>query len=230
MMIVPRSMTSTALKCGVYPHYQVSGFHLDPCKEGDEIEDVTGNYYLIETIQPHYFGDSLVYYESNLHKLNIHFDRYGIYGELTDPQDPRYRTKVWLDNYLNPDAIDDSLTVMWELPEFPLNILMGHTGDTFAVIFCVGKPISTPLLGFKHTPYGYDETVPITIIAVDRTDVMGDKLLWQAESELRRIHEENPIGDGTARAFIDSPPRTQKIGGLIIYSVECRLQYLRGTD
>jgi hypothetical protein len=230
MPIFPKAMRSEALRVGLYPHYEVSGFHIDPVVEGDEVKDSFGNYYEVELVSPVPLGDSLVYYESSLTKLPIHYDMPTTYGTGASVEDPRHRTKDYLDTYLsaanmkkNDGATAASFLVCWADPPYPMKQVYVTKG--IDLVFSLGRTGSNPMLGPGHAAYGYEEKIPITISAIDKTAISGDNLMWQGERELRRVTETYPLG--SLRTLDTATPKTQNLGSTTLYSVECTLNYRR---
>jgi len=230
MAVIPRNMRSIALSAGFYPHYEVSGFHLDPVTEGDEIKDSFNNYYEVELTAPNPFGDSLVYYESSLTRLPIHYDMPTTYGTGATVEDPRHRTKDYLDTYLlganlkeNDGATPATFTVCWADPPYPVKTVFVTKGVD--LIYSIGKGTSTPLVGGDKYAYGYKEKVPITVQAIDKTGISGLNLMWQGERELRRVVETYPLG--SLRNLETATPKTQSLGSTTLYSVESLMDYQR---
>jgi hypothetical protein len=231
MAVIPRAMRSIALSAGFYPHYEVSGFHLDPVTEGDEIKDSFGNYYEVELVAPNNFGDSLVYYESNLTKLPIHYDMPTTYGTGATVEDPRHRTKDYLDTYfaslpivlLKNDGTAATHAVSWANPPYPIKTVFVTKG--IDLVYSIGKGTSTPLIGGDKYAYGYNEKVAITVQAIDKTGISGDNLMWQGEHELRRVVETYP--QRSLRNLETMNSKTQSLGSTTLYSVECVMEYQR---
>jgi hypothetical protein len=234
MAVITRAMRSIALSAGFYPHYEVSGFHLDPVSEGDEIIDSFGDYYEVELTQPNPFGDSLVYYESKLTGLPIHYDMPTTYGTGATVEDPRHRTKDYLDplsghipaghldgaNLLKNDGVTQaSFKVCWADPPYPIKTVFVTKGVD--VQFTVGIPDSAGLpLGV-----GYMENVPISIFTIDKTGITGTNLRWQAEAELRRVTETYPLG--SLRSLERMSDNEQSLGSTTLYSVIYNMRYKR---
>jgi len=232
MAVITRAMRSIALSAGFYPHYEVSGFHLDPVSEGDEIIDSFGDYYEVELTQPNPFGDSLVYYESKLTGLPIHYDMPTTYGTGATVEDPRHRTKDYLDTYFaslpisllkNDGATPATHIVCWADPPYPVRTVFVTKGVD--LVYSIGKGTSTPLIGGDKYAYGYNEKVAITVQAIDKTGISGDNLMWQGERQLRRVTEAYPLG--SLRNLETATPKTQSLGSTTLYSVEDVMEYQR---
>mgnify|MGYP000209185495 CR=1 FL=1 len=148
--------------------------------------------------------------------------------------DARYRTKVYLDTYLDSSNIthdDDStaatILVAFGFPDYPLIRVFDPDEKDVDVVFSIEEPNSTPLMGHDQTPYGYEEHVPITICCVDKPGVTGTKIKWKAEAELRRVLETYPLG--SMRILENRSDTTQRIGGTTIYMTTWVLTYKRST-
>jgi len=147
-------------------------------------------------------------------------------------QDPRYRTKVYLETYLDSNNLlcDDRYTsvnyiVTFEDPDYPL--IRVFNDKKVDLIFCIGDPETTPLMNADQTPYGYEEIVPITVWCIDKSDIDGEKMKWQAERELRRILETYPYG--SLRQLERLRDNDQNLGSTTLYSREFILRYKRST-
>lgn len=46
--------------------------------------------------------------------------------------------------------------------------------------FLIDKPISRPQYDCDGTIYGYDESVPIHVHAIDQPNITAEKMLWKA--------------------------------------------------
>jgi len=148
--------------------------------------------------------------------------------------DARYRTKVYLDTYLDSSNIthdDDStaatILVAFGFPDYPLIRVFDPDEKDVDVVFSIEEPNSTPLMGHDQTPYGYEEHVPITICCVDKPGVTGTKIKWKAEAELRRVLETYPLG--SMRILEKRSDTTQRIGGTTVYMTTWVLTYKRST-
>jgi len=149
-------------------------------------------------------------------------------------EDPRYRTKVYLDTYLASSNLtdDDGLLnvkfiVCFDDPDYPVSRMFL---DKFVdLVFSVGEPARTALLDYFGSIYGYEEKVPITFYAIDKEGITADKLKWKAEAELRRIVETYPVGSGSWRALEKGQGNDLKVESIIIRSTKWILRYKRNT-
>ena len=148
--------------------------------------------------------------------------------ELITSRDPRFQTKIWLDDYLSPSAItkDDGspalFAVIYAKPNYPIKLEFRATSNPVDLIFCIDTPNSVAL----PIGVGYIENMPITIWTIDKTGITGTKLRWKAEAELRRIVETHAVGYSlwTLDRLSDNE---QNLGSTILYSVEYVLRYKR---
>ncbi|MCJ7767710.1 hypothetical protein MUP79_04925, partial [Candidatus Bathyarchaeota archaeon] len=181
--------------------------------------------------QPNPFGDSLVYYESKLTERPIHYDMPTTYGTGATVEDPRHRTKDYLDTYfaslpislLKNDGTAATHAVSWANPPYLIKTVFVTKG--IDLVYSVGRGTSTPLIGGDKYPYNYKEKVSIFSQAIDKTGISGDNLMWQGERQLRRVTEAYPLG--SLRNFETMTPKTQSLGSTTLYSVECVLDYQR---
>lgn len=140
------------------------------------------------------------------------------------------RTKVWIDAYWTAANVtkDDNSTPAttidaYEWPDYPLTrVFIDKAVDG---IISVGQQSSKVLVDSDHQPIGYDESIPITMCAVDKTGITGIKLLGKMEQELRRIGETHPLG--SLRRLTGETPKTQRIGSFFLFSIEYQLNYRR---
>ena len=147
-------------------------------------------------------------------------------------QDPRYRTKVYLETYLDSNNLlcDDRYTsvnyiVTFEDPNYPL--IRVFNDKKIDLVFCIGDPETTPLMNADQTPYGYEEMVPITVWCIDKSDIDGEKMKWQAERELRRILETYPLG--SLRSFNRISDNDVNLGSTVLHSRKFLLRYRRAV-
>jgi len=146
--------------------------------------------------------------------------------------DPRYRTKDYLETHLTAGSLthDDDVTaasfiVAFGEPDYPITQVFLTKGVD--LIFSVGDVTSTPRIGYDRKAYGYDEIVPITITAIDKPGITGEKLRWKAEAELRRIVEAYPTG--SERGLKSSTPAEKRLGSTVLYQQTFTLHYRRDT-
>lgn len=225
MPIVSRAAAHTPLPPGVHVRLDAVGLTQDPVYEGDEIKNAADQFYQVETIQPHYFGDSFWFRECQLTMLPFK-NLTGAGYTASSVEDPRYRTKVYLETYLSGSALPNYI-VAYGMPDYPLTRVFKTKGVD--LVFGLGEPNSTPDKDpLTEAAYGYEEHVPIQTFCIDKSNITGTKLMWQAETELRSVAESYP--GGSLRALDRRRPNTQVLGSTTLYSAEYILNYRRDTS
>lgn len=147
--------------------------------------------------------------------------------------DARTQTKVYLTTYLNnanltkdDDSTPVTFIVKFEGADYPLTLVFFGSKNV-DLVYAVKIPVSTPLIDFDLSTYGYEEVVPIVIFTINKTGITGNLLQWKAEAELRSVTETYPLGSvRTLRRMTES---TEKLGGTTLYSVTYELTYTRDT-
>ncbi len=148
-------------------------------------------------------------------------------------RDARYRTKVYLEGYFNPnDLTDDTGTpvdyaVIWAYPDYPLSEEFYADTNPVDLLLLVAKARSRPLLDSDHVACLYREAVPIIIAAVDKADVTAEKVVFKAEQAIRDVCHEHP--EGSLRTLEAMGDRTERLGSTVIYQAEYVLVYVRDT-
>lgn len=141
---------------------------------------------------------------------------------------------MYLDTYLDEDNLtkdnDQTLAcflVFYANPPYPIGYLMSYSEKEVDVAFTIGQPDSRPRIDVcTMAAYAYDESVPIIVYTIDRANLItGEKMLWKAEAELRRIVETYP--EGSLRTLAFRRKGTETLGGVTLYSLEFRLMYSR---
>ena len=229
MVIQKRANRIIGLPTGIYARHELSGFTNDTVTEGDEIIDSFSNYYEIESIATIDVLDNFLCYECELVKLPIHYDM-PTYGTGATVDDPRERTKTWLDTHItaanlkeNDGSTNASYITCWANPPYPIRLVFVSKGVD--LVFSIGRTNSTLLIDSTHYVIGYEEKISIFPSAIDKLGISGENLMWQGERELRRIAENHPLG--SLRNFETMNPKTTSLGSLTLYSVECVLNYER---
>jgi hypothetical protein len=146
-------------------------------------------------------------------------------------EDPRSKTKYYLEYYDAPANItkDDGTTqasyiYQFEKPPYPLKRVFFDPKNKDG-IYTIGTPDSDAVLDWKHEAYAYDEKVPITIDAVTKHGINGDRLRWKMEAELRRIVETYPLG--SIRSLTHMTPLARDMGIFKLHTVTYNLRYKR---
>jgi len=226
MIIRPKGSTFMMLGMGFYARYAQTGYTQDPVVEGDEIKDAQNVYYEVKSIEEHFLGDNFFFRECELMKLPIHYDMPTTYGTAPTVQDPRQRSKVWLDAYLlaanltkDDNSTPASYITCWSDPPYPIEKVLLTKGVDLAF------SIATPSSEAMPIGIGYIETVPISIFTIDKTGITGNKLRWKGEAELRRIAENKATG--SLRTWERMDNNEQNLGSTTLYSVTYNLRYKR---
>ena len=145
----------------------------------------------------------------------------------------RTQTKTFLDTYLvaaNMTKDDDStaleIIVCFGKPEYPLSRVFKEKGVDG--IFSIAEPDSRALIdATTQAPRGYDESVPIDIMTIDKTGITGTEVKDKMEIELRRIVENNPAG--SQRSLLRRGDQDKRLGSTVLYSTRFVMRYVRDT-
>jgi len=224
MIIVDRGTSQTPLPPGTYVKLDALGMTADPVVEGDEVDTEDGRRYEVKAIGEVWGpGDNFVRRDCDLTRLPL-FNLTGETYTSSLVEDARYRTKVYLEKYLDADALP-SFIVAYGEPDYSMVRVFKTKGVD--LVFSIGDPESTPMLKGDQTPYGYQEQVPISIFCIDKSNLTGTKVKWAAEAELRRITEAHIID--SLRSMNRRRDNDQNLGTTILYSTEFTLNYRRDT-
>lgn len=144
--------------------------------------------------------------------------------------DPRTQTKTWLTSYLtaanmkeDDDATNASFIITFEGADYELNrVFFDKQVD---LIFIVHKPRTRAMKQHDMYIYGYEETVPIEVMCIDKTGITAELLIWKAEAELRRVAETYPFG--SFRDLTMANETKILFGATILYAVTYDLRYVR---
>jgi len=147
--------------------------------------------------------------------------------------DARYRTKLYLDTYWIPqNAIDDNsdalgMQTMYAYPEYPLELEF-KAPSVIDVIIAIDQEESEPLMDpLTAAPYAYDDSVPVEVLCVDKSDVTATKTIQQAAAEMKRILETYPTSSN--RNVKRITPTTQRLGSLTLWAAKFVWCYRRDT-
>lgn len=232
MTILPRGQTGIVTPTGAYAKYAVTAFTEEPIQEDDEIKDDEGHYYEVKTVEGVWMLNEFLYYTCELMTLPLHADRPSTSGTWATVDDPKHRTKAWLDTYLNSDNItlDDGaercqLITAYGTPDYSMTrVFLGKGVD---VVYSLSDSSSTASIDWDGTAIGYQEQIPIAVFCIDKEDVTALNLKWKAEAELRRIMEENPLG--SYRSLERRGDTNISLGSSTIYGFNFVLTYNRDT-
>jgi len=236
MYIETHGVAASQLPAGVYVREDAVGISYDYLDVCDQIVTSTDVYFEVESRQDHWLANSFLYHEYQLHELPLRQEDIQISTVSTwktSPADPRSRTKLYLDEYLNDSAIVDNdgtqldYAVIFNDPPYHLRHEFRTAHTPIYGLYIINQPTnSEALLNANQTPYGYDEDVPIEICTVDSLNVTGVALNWRMEAELRKVLEEHPTG--SQRKLQKREPLTI-MGSDRIYRTQWTMPYRRGT-
>lgn len=222
MIILPKGTSLMTSAGGVYAKQDALGITQELLREGDVIQAST-TYYVITAKRDHYVGDCLFFREIDLTKLPFNTLTGTSETDVT-VDDPRYRTRVYLNTYMTQLADVAWISVYGNPPNYPLERVFNDEAQD--AIFTVGTPDSKPTVDWEGTVIGYVETVPIDIFTVDKITVAGTALRWKCEAELRRVVETYPVGVAY-RSLSRMSDNERDMGGWKLYSVRYILTYQR---
>lgn len=231
------SHMQTAL--GYHNKYEYSGLTSAVVHVGDQIEDAEGNLYEIMQITkyPTKRADAFSY---NLCALTLksfanrpttsgtwHLDSESL------KTDPRWRHKDYLDDYLTANNLkkdngtnNASYITCFDGADYPLpQVFLTKAVD---LAFSVGKENAVPKQNAFHYPYAFEETVPITVAAVNKAGITATNLIEQAEQEIRRIVSTYPMG--SIREIASSAPQEIDLGETKLYMQTVTIRYTRVND
>jgi hypothetical protein len=148
--------------------------------------------------------------------------------------DPRYRTKLWLDTYLsNANLLKDdgvaqaAFITAYADPPYPMKKVFNDPKNV-DLVYSIYQPTSAPKVDWDGTTYGYREAVPIAVQTVTKQGIDGNKLLWQAEAELRRVVETYPLSSYRSLERM-GPPSNVDMDGWVLFQQRYVLTYERDT-
>lgn len=218
MVVLSKGTSNVSLPVGFIVKLDALGFTVNLLDEGDQVITKAGLRFEVKTVQDNPPGDGFRVRTCDLTLLPLHSLTGETYSEST-VEDARYKTKVYLETYLDSDALP-SYIVAYEMPDYPLVRVFKDEGVN--LVYSIGTPDSAALPVGK----GYIENVPITIWCIDKTGISGTKLRWKAEAELRRICEEHPTG-GSLFTWQRLGDNEKNLGSTVLYSVEYVMRYKR---
>ena len=231
---VPRGAVDRSLGPGFYAKEDRMFLAAAPAELGDQFLQ-NSRYYMIKTKQKHDIQDSHHCYEYQCSELPMWEAALEQGTWKTGPDDPRYRSKVWLDTYVtganitkNDNATVASWACIFRNRVYPLIKEFRASSAPVQGLYVISQPTTTPLIGVDQKVYGYTEEVPIFVDTVDSNACGGEQLLWKMEAELRSVCENYETGSyrgPTMRRanFID-------LGSEQLFEIESRIKYVRDTS
>lgn len=220
-LILDKSTNRIALACGTYVRTDALVITCDPLVEGDQII-ANGEYCEVEAVRNHYLGNSFTNRDADLTLLPFQNLTGKSYTE-SSVEDARYRTKVYLETYLR-NAYLPNFIVVYGLPDYPLVRVFKEKGVDLCFAIFDPEP-SKAIPDSDHYPIGYEEHVPIETYCINKDDIDGAKLQWQASSELRYITENYP--EGSLRSLDEMRPNRKDLGSTPLFSQRFVMNYQR---
>ena len=220
MIIIAKGSTNSLLPPGTYVRTDALGLTTDGFLEGDQIL-VDNICYEVKATREHTVGDSFYYRECDLTLLPLE-NLTGMNYTASTVEDERYRNKVYLETYLNSGALPNFIVAYGE-PDYPMVRVFHEKGVD--LVYSLGEHTSDTIPDSDHYPIGYKEHVPVAILCIDKDNLEGTKLMWQAETELRHVAETYP--EGSLRALSTRHPQTKRLGSTVLYSAEYMMEYQR---
>jgi hypothetical protein len=221
MVLVQREAQAQALQMGYWVSLDALGLTCEHVGVYDLLVDKLGRTWEVKTVKPQILGNIIKFYVCDLKELPLEGLTGSTYTEST-VEDARYRTKVYLEQYLNTAALPEFI-VAYGFPDYPL--LPVFNVKNVDLVFSIGEPESKPLIGSNQKVYGYEEHMPIIPCCIDKSNIDGVKLLHQARTELRRVCETYPYG--SLREPTSEEPETEQLGSTTLYKLRFMLDYTR---
>lgn len=216
---------------GVYAREDRMFTAASPANVGDQIKEGT-RYYEVKTKQQFKLLDSHLFYAYQCHELPLWQGAVETATWKTSPNDPRERTKTWLDTHVDADhnwitKNDNSALASWAcafkpLP-YPMELEFRAPSAPVQGLYVIGQPTSELKLGVRYMEY-----VPISIYTVDSEDCAGDPLSWKMEAELRYVAENKP--HGSLRTLETRSGEVINLGSTQLYHIPTVLNYRRTSE
>lgn len=239
----PSTITGLRFQRGTHYSLQGVGFYAaedimiltaDPVNVYDQILTQQNEYFRVKTVGLHYgpTPDNFLCRDLQCAALPLWEAAPGEATWKTSPNDPRERTKTWIDTYARNSEItknDGSTQASWACifnePQYPLELEYRAPSSPVQGLYPIGQPTTTAQIGHDRKVYGYNEDVPIFIDTLDSITCSGEQLLWKMEAELRHVFENYEAG--SYRGPLTRRPHVVDLGGTKLYEVECGMQYRR---
>lgn len=232
MKIIKRGATGFITPAGYIGKIEFYGWVCDPVYEFEHIIHQS-NRYEIKYVFLNWEGDNFLWRDCALTLMPLYESTPGSATWKTSPDDPRSKVKAYLDLRVtdanltkDDDATQASWAAIFESSRYRLAWEFRAASSPVQGLYVVGQPTSVPLLGASRSPYGYEETLPIHVCAVNSKDCGGEQLMWKMDAELRSIVQDFEIG--SACNFTTRTPNTMSLGSDILYNITWDLQYRRG--
>lgn len=236
MIIFPRGASGFYTPAGWYGRVDALGWAADPVAEFDHIVHGSDRY------EVKYFhkiadGDNFVRRDIALTLIPLWQQSPSSSATWkTGPNDPRERTKTWLDTYLDADHTwitkdDDSTAASWAVmfsnpPHYTLQMEFRGSAPVHG-LFTIDMPNSEPVADAKGVTVGYGEHVPIHVVSMDSSGCSGEVLQWKMLAELRYVFEN--YMPGSQRTLETTRSEDRDLGSMKLYDRVYVLEYRRDT-
>lgn len=227
-----------SLAVGAYAKYPHTGYTPDVIRIGDECIDADNKYFLVRSAEQLWRFNEFIGYICNMQKIDAHSDRATSSGiwhldSESSKTDSRYRHKLYFETYLEPLYLDDGATeaniqFMFAGVDYPLlyEFLPGWEDNDLVVT--IDKSVLTPLFDYRHVAYAFEETVLITLWAINKAGLTATNLIDQMEEAIKHVVTDYPIGSIRKISKIDNKP--VDLDGFTLYSSTVTLNYTRAND
>jgi len=247
-----RGQSRVQTPAGYYGRYDYVLVTADAVVEADRLQDVGGNTYKIELVQK--VPSSRIDFAFNWYVAYL-----TLTGWATTPatsgtwhkdgdaivSDVRYRWKYYFQSYITAANIkkDNAVTnasthFMIEREGYPIAELLLYGGKNLDAVATIHLSQSTPLLGYNSSSmkidkiYAYDETVEITLCAVDKSGVTAENVLEQFEEEIRHVVTDYSVGGadffvGSLRSIKSGTTQHFNLGESTLCTRKVTLNYKR---
>jgi hypothetical protein len=244
MVIVPKGFSLANLGIGTHAKYTTTGIICAPLFEDEEII-ANARYYRVGSVEPVTIGDSHAYYTCEVREARMHGDQPSTSGTWhldsdSVRTDPRYRMKVWLDAYLTSTNIlkDDALTSATYITHFAdpdYNIKRVFITKGIDLVFSIDKTTAKPKEDYLHKIYAFEESVLITICAINKSGLTAANVVEQAEQEIRHVFTDYLYGAathvlGSIRGIDSVKHDPVDLGHCLMWSTTVTVKYERAND
>jgi hypothetical protein len=244
IVIVPKGYSLANFGIGTYAKYTTTGIICAPLFEDDEII-ANARYYRVGSVEPVTIGDSHAFYMCELQEAKMHGDQPSTSGTWhldsdATRTDPRYRMKTWLDGYLTAANIkeDDAATLASYITHFAdpdYNIKRVFITKDVDLVFSIGKTTGKAKEDYLHKIYAFEESIPITISAINKAGLTGANVVEQAEQEIRHVFTDYLYGAathvlGSIRGIDSVKHEPIDLGHCLMWSTTVTVKYERAND
>jgi hypothetical protein len=234
----PQGASIQVLPCGNYAKYPHTFFTEYVVHEGDIIKDAGLDVYVLNTVIKWCWADKFSHYlcEAVKQEFNERDASSGTWHLDSDSltTDPRSRTKIYLDTYLNTGNIAGTHLTCFDGADYPIKYLFNAVlGVDVDLVFSIGEETSTTEDTIYDVPYKDIVSIPITLSAVNKTGHTATNLIEQAEKEIQLVLDEHALDLGTTskRSLSSAKPSRVDLGnGTYLWQKVVTIKYERSND